>query len=67
VEESFKIGKFTPKEKIFSAEELKSLLTQSKKQLAELPSEDKEEGKETPLVKKLTIKIKSLKGGEYQE
>jgi hypothetical protein len=67
VEESFKIGKFTCKEKSFSPSESKSLLTQTEKQLAELPSEDKKEGKETSLVKKLTRKIELLEQGEYQE
>jgi hypothetical protein len=67
VKESFKIGKFTCKEKNFTANELKSLLKQAKEQLAELPSKDKEEEKETPLVKRLTKKIGLLEKGGYQE
>jgi len=65
VEESFKIGKFTCKKKLFSPSELKSLLTQTKKQLEELSSQDHQEKK--GLVQKLTSKIKSLEKGEYQE
>jgi DNA-directed RNA polymerase beta subunit len=65
VKESFKIGKFTCKKKNLSSSELKSLLTQTKKQLKELSEQDQK--KKKGLVEKLTVKIESLEQNNYQE
>jgi hypothetical protein len=61
VERSFKIGKFTCEKKTFSENELKSLLTQTRKRLKELKGHESGKSFES-----IDYKIKALEEQKYE-